>query len=69
MRNEATWDRVGRGVIGAALLVAWVVGWISGTLAAVLGVVGLVLLATGIVGFCPVYRMLGISTCPVPKRR
>jgi hypothetical protein len=28
-----------------------------------LGLVGLVPLITGIDGFCPAYRLLGISTC------
>jgi hypothetical protein len=29
-----------------------------------LGLVGLVPLATGLFGFCPVYTLLGLSTCP-----
>lgn len=31
------------------------------------GLVGLVPLITGVVGFCPLYRVLGISTC-TPSR-
>ena len=33
------------------------------------GSLGLVPLMTGIVGFCPLYRMVGLSTCsaPLPK--
>jgi hypothetical protein len=69
MRNEGTWDRVVRVVIGAALLIAWAAGAFTGAWAAVLGIVGLLLTATGIVGFCPAYRLLGISTCPVPAKR
>lgn len=69
VRNEGTVDRVLRVVVGAVLLAAWAFGWLSGTLAVVLGVVGLVLVATGAVGFCPIYRLLGIATCPVPAKR
>jgi hypothetical protein len=59
-RNEGTIDRVLRVVAGAALVslvfvgpqTAW--GWI-----------GVVPLVTGLLGNCPVYSLLGISTCPV----
>jgi hypothetical protein len=29
-------------------------------------VLGVVSLVTGAVGFCPVWKVLGISTCPMP---
>lgn len=31
------------------------------------GLVGLVPLVTGVIGFCPLYRALGISTCAGPR--
>jgi hypothetical protein len=59
-KNEGTIDRVLRVVAGAALVSLVFVGpetpW---------GWVGLVPLVTGLVGNCPVYSLLGISTCPV----
>lgn len=60
--NEAGWDRGIRVVLGLSLLALTVVGpqtW--------LGVLGLVPLATGIAGFCPLYRVFGVSTCAVQK--
>ena len=69
VRNVSTIDRTLRALAGAVLLIAWIAGWLSGLLAVVLGIVGLVLVATAIVGFCPAYRMLGISTCPVAPKR
>jgi hypothetical protein len=58
MTNEGTVDRVIRVTLGLALLSLAVFGprtpW---------GYVGLVPLATGIFGFCPIYRLAGISTC------
>jgi hypothetical protein len=61
-RNEGTIDRVLRVVAGAALVSLVFVGpetpW---------GWVGLVPLVTGLVGNCPVYALLGISTCPVKQ--
>lgn len=40
----------------------------SGTLAIVLWIVAAIMLVTGLVGFCPLYRLFGISTCPVDRR-
>jgi hypothetical protein len=57
--NEGTLDRGIRILLGLGLLALAVVGprtlW---------GLLGLVPLATGLWGFCPLYRALGISTCP-----
>jgi len=61
--NEGTIDRVLRVVVGLGILSLALVGpqtpW---------GYVGLVPLATGLIGFCPLYAMLGINTCPVKAR-
>ena len=32
------------------------------------GYIGVVLLITGAMQFCPIYRLLGFNTCPIPKR-
>lgn len=66
--NEGTLDRTVRAVVGVVLVAAWLLGWLTGTLAVVLGIVGIVLLATAAVGFCPMYRLLGMNTCAVPRR-
>ena len=69
VRNEGTADRIVRVVLGIVLVAAWAFGWLAGTLAVVLGVLGVVLIGTGAIGFCPIYRLFGIATCPVPARR
>jgi len=59
-RNEGTVDRVVRVALGLGLFSLVFVGphtW--------LGLIGLVPLLTGAVGFCPLYRVLGLRTCPV----
>jgi len=65
--NVGTVDRIIRAVVGlAALLGAWAIG--SGSVAFVLlMVVGAILLVTAAVGFCPLYRVLGLTTCPVAR--
>jgi membrane protein implicated in regulation of membrane protease activity len=62
-RNEGTVDRALRIIVGLVLLslvfigpkVQW--GWI-----------GIVPLATGLIGWCPLYRLLGMNTCGVKSR-
>ena len=62
MVNEGTVDRTIRVVVGLIVLSLTVVGPHS-----LLGLVGLVPLATGIVGYCPLYSVLGIRTCSAAK--
>ncbi len=65
-RNEAKLDRVVRGVAAvAAALAAIAVGPASGAGITLL-VVAVVMAGTAATGFCPLYRLLGISTCRVP---
>lgn len=32
------------------------------------GLIGLVPLVTGLAGYCPLYALLGINTCPLEKK-
>jgi hypothetical protein len=61
-RNEGIIDRVIRVVLGLGLLSLIFVGPQT-----MIGLVGLIPLLTGIVGFCPLYRLVGLSTCPIEK--
>jgi len=36
--------------------------------ARLLGLVGIVPLVTGLVGYCPLYSLLGLNTCPTKTR-
>lgn len=60
--NVGTVDRAVRAIMGVAALVwAFLIG-VSTGLGLVLLVLSVVLLGTAAVGFCPLYRLLGIST-------
>ena len=60
--NEGGMDRGIRIVLGIVLLA---LGWYAGgTLGITLGVIGLVPLLTGAIGWCPLYAMFNIDTCP-----
>ena len=62
-RNEHNLERAVRVLLGLVLLSLVFVG--PKTLWGLLGAVPLV---TGLVGSCPLYTLLGISTCPMPPR-
>ena len=64
MLNEGTLDRTIRIILGLALVSLVFVGprsfW---------GLAGLVPLGTGLIGFCPLYRLVGLNTCRLPSRK
>ncbi|MDW7710778.1 MAG: DUF2892 domain-containing protein [Deferrisomatales bacterium] len=57
-------DRIFRVALGVLLLSLWFV--IEGA-AAYLALVGLVPIATAVVGYCPISQFLGISTCSMKE--
>jgi hypothetical protein len=60
--NMGTIDRAIRAIVGIALIASWPLGLLEGTLAIVLPVVGVVLLLTAALSWCPPYMLLGINT-------
>lgn len=60
LTNEGKADRILRIFLGLGLLSLVFVGpqtaW---------GYVGIIPLVTGAIGFCPLYRVFGLSTCPL----
>jgi hypothetical protein len=64
-RNVGAVDKVARIIVGVGLLSLIFVlqdnlRW--------LGLVGIVPLATGLIGYCPLYSLFGLSTCPTKTR-
>jgi hypothetical protein len=60
-KNMNKREQVVRVILGAALAILYLAGVISGWLADVLVIVGAVLVLTGALGFCPLYKLLNIS--------
>jgi hypothetical protein len=65
--NMGTIDRVIRAAMGIALVL--------GALAAgaplartLLGLGAVIMIGTALMGFCPLYRALGVSTCGQPRK-
>lgn len=65
--NENTTDRIIRIVLALVLLALILTQTVTGTLAVVFGVLGVVFVATAAMGFCPLYQLFGISTCAVKR--
>jgi len=61
-QNESTVDRVIRFVLGAVLVYAWYAMLVTGVLATVALVIGVVLMLTGLIGWCALYSLFGMST-------
>ncbi len=61
-KNVGTIERIIRALIGIAALAAYFLGMATGTVGIVALVVGVVLLGTAAIGWCPPYALLGIST-------
>lgn len=60
--NQANWERIARVVLGIVLLYIGFGGMIAGTLGTVIGVIGLIPLLTGLIGWCPIYALLKTGT-------
>ncbi len=65
--NEGTADRALRVIVGIVLLALYVMGTVTGVWAWGALIVGIIALVTGLVGTCPLYMVLGLSTCPAKK--
>lgn len=63
MKNVGNPDQIFRIIAGLALLSLVFIGpetlW---------GLIGLVPLFTGLFGFCPIYKILGMNTCPIAEK-
>lgn len=60
--NVGTIDRVARIIIGVGLITAAATGAIG-----IWGWIGVVPLGTALFRFCPLYVVIGLSTCPAKK--
>jgi len=56
--NVGSFDRILRIVIGAALIILTLTGTIG-----IWGWIGVILLGTAFLRFCPLYRIIGMNTC------
>ena len=65
--NMGPADRIIRLVLAAVIAVLYLTKQISGTLAVILGILAVVFIVTSLVGFCPLYCPLRLSTTKKKK--
>jgi len=75
VQNERPADRIVRGITGALLLViafsffGTPFALFEGAIVIALIAVGALTLLSGLIGWCPVYALLGFSSCTPPAPR
>lgn len=60
--NVGSIDRILRIIIGVVLIgltLSNIIGW--------WGWIGIIPLGTALIGFCPLYKIFGLSSCPLKK--
>jgi Protein of unknown function (DUF2892) len=63
-KNMGAADRIIRVLLAAVFAYLYFSGTVTGTLGIVLVVLGGVFVLTSLVSFCPLYTLVGLSTCP-----
>ena len=68
-KNRGTIDRSIRILLAILILVLYINGTITGSTLLILGIIGLILLKTGLTGYCGLYVPLNVSTMKDDSRR
>lgn len=63
-QNMGNIDRIFRVVVAAVIAYLYFSGTITGTLGLILLILGGVFVVTSLIGFCPLYTLVGFNTCP-----
>jgi hypothetical protein len=66
-KNMGNADKMIRLAIAAIIAVLYFTGTITGNTALVLLIVASIFALTSLISFCPLYKVLGINTCPIKK--
>ncbi len=67
-KNMGTADRIIRIIIAAVVGFLYYNNTITGTLGIVLLVLAGVFVLTSLIGFCPLYKLVGLNTCPAKQK-
>lgn len=63
-KNVGNTDKVIRIVLGLLFGILYFTNSVTGTLGIIFLVFGFVFIITSLIGFCPIYPLFGINTCP-----
>ena len=65
--NMGNADRIIRVLLAAVFAYLYFSGTVSGTPGLILVILGGVFVLTSLVGFCPLYSLVGVNTCSTKK--
>lgn len=68
LKNVGKTDQYIRLVIAAVCLFLIFGGQVVGSMAWLVGIVGGIVAVTAFTGYCPLYKLLGMNTCPVNRK-
>ena len=66
-RNMSVADRIIRVLLAAVLAYLYFAGIVTGTVGVILIILAGVFVLTSLIGFCPLYTLIGLNTCPAKK--
>lgn len=65
--NVGNFDRIARVLVSLVLVALYFTNVLTGTLGIIAIVVAAVFTLTAAIGFCPLYAIFGLNTCPAKK--
>jgi hypothetical protein len=65
--NVGNADKAIRVILAVVAVILALVAGASSPLGIILFVVAAILLVTALAGFCPLYRLVGVNTCPAKR--
>jgi hypothetical protein len=66
-KNVGNTDRAVRILLAVVFAALYFTGTVTGTMGYVLLALGAIFVLTSLVSFCPIYAIVGLSTCPAKK--
>jgi len=67
-KNMGSADKIIRLIIAALLVVLYFTGTVTGIVGYISLAVAFIFIVTSMVSFCPLYTIVGLSTCPAKKK-
>lgn len=67
-KNVGSTDKIVRFILAAVFAALYFSGTVTGTLGYVLLALGAIFVLTSLISFCPIYAIVGMSTCPVERK-
>lgn len=67
-KNVGSTDKIIRIVLAIVFAALFFTGTVTGVLGYALLALGAIFVLTSLVGFCPIYAIVGMSTCPLEQK-